>query len=219
MTRFAFDRRPSPALVISLIALFVSLGGTGYAALTISGKNVRNESLTGKDIKRGSLGGSDVKNGSLGGSDVKGNSLGGRQVKESSLGKVAAAVTADAAGSAANAGALGGSPATAFARRLFAVVDGVSTVPTVTRSSGGVTVTRLGSDGSGEYTVRFPQNVSRCAYSVTPGDARDGNQVVRFFVDASKDEGSFNGVDVAVNDYTADSDEDNDGSFNLIVIC
>ena len=46
-------RRPSPALVISLIALFVSLGGSGYAALTISGKNIKNESITGKDVKRG----------------------------------------------------------------------------------------------------------------------------------------------------------------------
>ena len=122
-------------------------------------------------------------------------------------------------GVALNAAALGGAPAGAFAKRLFAVVDGVSTVPAVTRSSGGVTVSRLGKDGSGEYTVRFPQDVSKCAYSVTPGDARDGDQLVRFFVDVSKDEGSFNGVDVAVNDYTADSDEDNDGSFNLIVIC
>jgi hypothetical protein len=219
VTRFAPGRRPSPALVISLIALFVSLSGSSYAALVISGKNVRNNSLTGKDIKKGSLGGSDVKNRSLGGADVKGDSLGGRQVKESSLGKVAAAVRSDVAGTALNAGTLGGSPPDAFARRLFAVVDGVSTVPVVTRSSGGVTVTRLGKDGSGEYTVRFPQDVSKCAYSVTAGDARDGDQVVRFFVDASKDEGSFNGVDVAVNDYTADSDEDNDGSFNLIVIC
>lgn len=219
MTRFAPGRRPSPALVISLIALFVSLGGSSYAALVISGKNVKNSSLTGADIKGGSLGGSDVKNGSLGGSDIKRDSLGGRQVKESSLGKVASAAKSDYAGTAFNAGALGGSPAQAFARRLFAVVDGVSTVPVVTRSSGGATVSRLGKDGSGEYTVRFPQDVSKCAYSVTPGDARDGDQVVRFFVDASKDEGSFNGVDVAVNDYSADSDEDNDGSFSLIVIC
>ena len=122
----------------------MSLGGTGYAALTISGKNVRNESLTGKDIKRGSLGGSDVKNGSLGGSDVKGDSLGGRQVKESSLGKVAAAVTATRRAAPPTRGHSAARRPTAFARRLFAVVDGISTVTTVTRSSGGVTVARLG---------------------------------------------------------------------------
>jgi len=31
--------RPSPALVISLIALFVALGGTSYAAITTLPKN------------------------------------------------------------------------------------------------------------------------------------------------------------------------------------
>jgi hypothetical protein len=35
-------RRPSPSMAVALIALFVALGGTGYAALTITGKNVKN---------------------------------------------------------------------------------------------------------------------------------------------------------------------------------
>lgn len=34
-----FSRRPSPAIVISLIALFVALGGTSFAAVTLVGKN------------------------------------------------------------------------------------------------------------------------------------------------------------------------------------
>jgi hypothetical protein len=68
-------RRPSPALVISLIALFVSLGGTGYAAIKITGKNVKNGSLTGKDIKNSSLAGGDVRNHSLGTKDFKAGDL------------------------------------------------------------------------------------------------------------------------------------------------
>ena len=43
------------------LALFVALGGSSYAAITITGKNVKNSSLTGKDIKNNSLTGSDVK--------------------------------------------------------------------------------------------------------------------------------------------------------------
>jgi hypothetical protein len=86
-------RRPSPALAISLIALFVALGGTGYAAITISGKNIKNNSVTGKDIK----------NKSLTGKDVKGNSLTGTQVNESRLGKVHSAGKADSATTATNA--------------------------------------------------------------------------------------------------------------------
>jgi hypothetical protein len=37
MSRSPHSRRPSPALVIALIALFISLGGTVYAASKISG--------------------------------------------------------------------------------------------------------------------------------------------------------------------------------------
>ena len=33
-------RKPSPALVISIIALFVALGGTSYAAVKLNGKNI-----------------------------------------------------------------------------------------------------------------------------------------------------------------------------------
>ena len=32
-------RRPSPATIISLVALFVALGGTGYAAVALAPKN------------------------------------------------------------------------------------------------------------------------------------------------------------------------------------
>ena len=48
-------RRPQPALAISLISLFVALGGTSYAAITVTGKDVRNGSLTGADVKDRSL--------------------------------------------------------------------------------------------------------------------------------------------------------------------
>jgi hypothetical protein len=58
-------RRLSPALVISLIALFLSLGGVGYAALRITGKDVVDGSLTGKDVANHSLRAKDFKPGDL----------------------------------------------------------------------------------------------------------------------------------------------------------
>jgi hypothetical protein len=66
-------RRPSPAMVVALIALFVALGGSSYAALRVTGKNVKNSSLTGTDVKNNSLTGRDVKN--LVSGDVKDSSL------------------------------------------------------------------------------------------------------------------------------------------------
>ena len=68
-------RRPSHATVVAYLALFVALGGSSYAALTISGKNVKNESLTGADVKNNTLGSADVKNGSLLTTDFKAGQL------------------------------------------------------------------------------------------------------------------------------------------------
>ena len=41
---------PSPAMAVAVLALFVALGGGAYAAIVVTGKNVRNGSLTGVDF-------------------------------------------------------------------------------------------------------------------------------------------------------------------------
>lgn len=64
--RKIINTRPSVATILSLVALFAALGGTSYAAATISGKQVKNGTLTGKDIKNNSVGGADVKESRLG---------------------------------------------------------------------------------------------------------------------------------------------------------
>jgi hypothetical protein len=70
-------RKPTPkyANVTATLALFVALGGTSYAAATISGSDVQNGSLTGSDIRNESLKSRDVDNGSLTGGDLKNGSL------------------------------------------------------------------------------------------------------------------------------------------------
>jgi hypothetical protein len=47
--------------VAATLALFVALGGTSYAALSINGSDVANGSLTGKDVHNNSLTARDVK--------------------------------------------------------------------------------------------------------------------------------------------------------------
>ena len=42
--------RPSYGSVTATLALCAALGGTSYAAITVTGADVRNGSLTGKDI-------------------------------------------------------------------------------------------------------------------------------------------------------------------------
>jgi hypothetical protein len=74
---------PSPAMVVAVLALIMSLGGSAYA-LVITGKSIRNGSVTAKDIR----------NRSLTGTDIRRNKIGGGTVKESSLATVPSAFTA-----------------------------------------------------------------------------------------------------------------------------
>jgi hypothetical protein len=59
------------ANVMATVAVFVALGGSSYAAIKVTGKDVKDASLTGKDVKNSSLTTSDVRNGSLLGADFK----------------------------------------------------------------------------------------------------------------------------------------------------
>jgi hypothetical protein len=48
-------RAPSPALVISLIALFVALGGTAYASGLIPGSQIKNHSIPARKLTRSAI--------------------------------------------------------------------------------------------------------------------------------------------------------------------
>jgi hypothetical protein len=52
---------------------FLALGGSSYAAITITGRNVKNSSLTGRDVTNNSLTGADIKN--IRSGDVRDRSL------------------------------------------------------------------------------------------------------------------------------------------------
>jgi hypothetical protein len=70
-------RRPSAAMVVALVALFAALGGTGYAAATLSGRSIQKHTIPANRVVD--------------------NALGGGQINESKLGPVPAAQQAMAA--------------------------------------------------------------------------------------------------------------------------
>jgi hypothetical protein len=83
MRRIPKRLRPSPAMIIALLALFVAMGGSVYAASKLSGKSIKKGSEPGNRIKK--------------------NTLTGTQIKESSLGTVPKATNATNATNAGNA--------------------------------------------------------------------------------------------------------------------
>jgi len=117
------SKRPSAALVISCMSLFVALGGVSYG--------VASGSIDSREIKDGSIRNKDFKDGTLRGNEAKPNGFGGGAIKESTLGKVSRATTAD------SANALGAAASGALKTR-WALVDESGNI---TEQSGGFVVT------------------------------------------------------------------------------
>ena len=139
MSRRARRLIPSPAMIVALTALVMSLGGSAYA-LVITGKSIRNNTVTGFDIR----------NRSLTGTDVRVDKLGGKSIKESSLGVVPAAGTAGVAGGSTHWAVMNANGVAVRAR-------GLSPGDPAARTNDGV------------YHVVFDRDVRACAYQATVG--------------------------------------------------
>jgi hypothetical protein len=87
-------QRPSPALGVATLALFVALGGTVWAAARIDGHSIKPKSLPGNRVIVGSLPPNRLAPGAIGGD----------RVAASTLGQVPSAVHADSADVARSAG-------------------------------------------------------------------------------------------------------------------
>lgn len=109
-------RRPTPALVISCVALFVSLGGVSYGVATgfidsreiknnqVRSSDLRNNSIRTFDIRNNEVRGFDIRNSSVQGRDVALNTLTGADISEQDLAQVPSAVAADTATTATSVG-------------------------------------------------------------------------------------------------------------------
>ena len=150
--------RPSPALVVASIALFVALGGTGYAAAT--------GSIDTREIKNSTIRGKDVKNKSLTGGDIQGNSVTGTQVSEGKLGKVPSAGRADSANSA-NAAATAGNGVKAYG-------SVTSAGAVIAAKSSGITVTP---ESAGVYCVKANGVTSATRTLIATPDLGDGSGI------------------------------------------
>jgi hypothetical protein len=91
--------RPSPAMAVALLALFISLGGVSYglASGSISTREIRNNTIRSSDIRNGQVASRDLRNNDVRGADIRNGSVTGADLNESTLGKVTSANQADVA--------------------------------------------------------------------------------------------------------------------------
>jgi hypothetical protein len=94
------SHRPSPALLIACVALFVALGGTVLAATKIDGHTIRVKSLPGNRLAVASVPGNRLQPGTIPGGRLAPGSVKGEQIDVGSLGPVPSAVHADSADTA-----------------------------------------------------------------------------------------------------------------------
>jgi hypothetical protein len=134
-------RLPSPALVISILALVIALSGTAIAAkryLITNTKQISPAAL--KQLTK----------------------LAAVQVKQGPAGAAGAAGTAGAAGAAGASGERG--PAGPGAVVYWAVVN-----PDGSLARHGNSATEVEKIGEGSYVVKFEADVSQCAYEAAIG--------------------------------------------------
>jgi len=83
-------RIPSPALVISVIALFIALGGTSYAVTqlpkdSVGTKQLKKSAVTSQKLKAGAVTSRTIAKGAVTDGKLAGNAVTGAKVKDGSL--------------------------------------------------------------------------------------------------------------------------------------
>ncbi len=64
-------RKPTPAFVVAVGALVVSLGGTSYAAVQLGSSDIRDNSIQSRDIKDGTIQSRDIRDDTIRSKDIK----------------------------------------------------------------------------------------------------------------------------------------------------
>jgi hypothetical protein len=149
--------RLSFANVTSMLALFVALGGTSYAAATLSSNSVnkshlRTNSVGKSEIRSRAVGQSEVGPNAIGASELRTSAVGSNDVKDETLGvndiaPAGRAALADLNGVTFRAAGTGAGTLTA------------GNVRSLARTSEGV------------YTIETGRDVSACQYSATVAGA------------------------------------------------
>jgi hypothetical protein len=186
--------RPSPALVVALLALLVALGDTGWATLSQS-------------LPRGSVGTAQIRNDAVGARDIRENAVRSAEIKNGAV--QVRDLSRQARRLRGPAGPAGPPGPVGVVTRHWAVINPSGSIA---RSSG---VTTAGRTSLGSYEVIFNLNVANCLYLASIGEA--GNiSPTDGMVTVGRRSGNANGIRVNTRNQNGQAA---DRGFHVIVIC
>lgn len=193
MHRFR-PKRPSPALVVAVVALAAALTGTAVAEMATTARLDRVEKKQTRKIAK---------------------KIAAKISKRQANRQITRRAPGLSVASAADAASLGGSPAGSYqgkADLLSATVAPANAAATVLRGRGATAVTRV---APGFYGVTFNRDVTGCTWTATYG--QPNNAGVNALWATVRGRPSPNEVGVVLRDQ-AGAQQDGNG-FHLLVLC
>jgi hypothetical protein len=219
---------------ISLIALFVALGGTGYAAIalpddSVQAQHIERDAVRTSEIRRSAIFGGEIRRDAVSRSDIRAGAVGSDEVADGTLTAVdfepAPVANLDAdlldgqhaaafllkTEKAADADKLDGLQPGEIGRELFARVDtNGAAAPTLAATNRATEAERT---NAGNYRVDFgDRDLSQCSYGVSSGEF-NSNETAQVELDATDP------TRLAVSVHDADAGTNVDGDFNVAVYC
>jgi hypothetical protein len=188
----AIRSRLTFANVTSCLALFIALGGTGYAVTA---------------LPRNSVGSAQLRSKSVGPSELKSNAVTSRAVRNRSI-RTSDLSTEARVSLRGQTGAAG--PAGPAGTSLRAAVPSGGTV------AAGNAVRALHQGGTNEYVVEFPRDLTGCIPAATLAAVQSGPAVDQ--PEAGRITVSTSGSSVTVRTFRADGSP-GEQPFNVIVAC
>jgi hypothetical protein len=194
--------RLSFANVTSVLALFVALGGTSYAAVTLGTNSVQK-----RHIASGAVGKSEVRSGGVGQSEIRADSVGASELRPRSVRSTEIVDGTIAAGDISTA--------------ARATLNGVTfrAAATAAGAAAGGNATAVARNAAGDYTVTLSRDVSACQYGVAVTGVKTAAGAIEpapaGFATAAP---TADGTKVSVKTYDA-AGAALDAPFTLLVAC
>jgi hypothetical protein len=172
------------ANVTSALALFVALGGTSYAAVSVGSAEIRTDAVGASEIRRDAVGASEVRRNAIGTSEVRTNGIGKSEIQTGAVGRAELAPDSVYASELAP-GSVGTDELQDGQVALADLSTQARTALTQTDramvSSGGVlaggTAKLATRTATGAYAVTFAHDVSTCTYTATLAGVKSGTTV------------------------------------------